>query len=132
MTEIAVMGSPQFTLGFRLAGVRRILDATSEDDLERAARTAFGDSTISILVLELGPGLLPSIYDGIQRPLEVLQEQMGHFILRGVDVPGLDHEKKWDFTPTVKKGDKVAPGQFIGTVQESPSILHKVMVPPNV
>ncbi|HUR62982.1 MAG TPA: V-type ATP synthase subunit A [Candidatus Thermoplasmatota archaeon] len=84
------------------------------------------------LVVELGPGLLTSIYDGIQRPLEVLQEQMGHFILRGVDVPGLDHEKKWEFTPTVKKGDKVAPGQFIGTVQESPSILHKVMVPPDV
>jgi V/A-type H+-transporting ATPase subunit A len=84
------------------------------------------------LVVELGPGLLTSIYDGIQRPLEVLQEQMGHFILRGVDVPGLDHDRKWDFTPTVKKGDKVAPGQFIGTVQESPSILHKVMVPPNV
>jgi V/A-type H+/Na+-transporting ATPase subunit A len=84
------------------------------------------------LVVELGPGLLTSIYDGIQRPLEVLQEQMGHFILRGVDVPGLDHEKKWEFKPTVKKGDKVEPGSVIGTVQESPSILHKVMVPPNV
>jgi V/A-type H+-transporting ATPase subunit A len=84
------------------------------------------------LVVELGPGLLTSIYDGIQRPLEVLQEQMGHFILRGVDVPGLDHEKKWDFTPLVKKGDQVEPGQFIGTVQESKSILHKVMVPPDV
>lgn len=84
------------------------------------------------LVVELGPGLLTSIYDGIQRPLETLQEQMGHFILRGVDVPGLDHKKKWDFTPAVKKGDKVAKGGVIGTVQESPSILHKVMVPPNV
>ncbi|MCA1810912.1 MAG: V-type ATP synthase subunit A [Halobacteriales archaeon] len=84
------------------------------------------------LVVELGPGLLTSIYDGIQRPLEVLQEQMGHFILRGVDVPGLDHSKKWDFTPLVKKGDQVEPGQFIGTVQESKSILHRVMVPPDV
>ncbi|MEA3189482.1 MAG: V/A-type H+/Na+-transporting ATPase subunit [Thermoplasmata archaeon] len=84
------------------------------------------------LVVELGPGLLTSIYDGIQRPLEVLQEQMGHFILRGVDVPGLDHKKKWEFKPTAKKGDAVKPGQIIGTVQESPSILHKVMVPPNV
>jgi V/A-type H+-transporting ATPase subunit A len=84
------------------------------------------------LVVELGPGLLTSIYDGIQRPLEVLQDKMGDFILRGVDVPGLDHDKKWEFKPTVKKGDKVAPGQVIGTVQESKSILHKVMVPPNV
>jgi V/A-type H+/Na+-transporting ATPase subunit A len=84
------------------------------------------------LVVELGPGLLTSIYDGIQRPLEVLQQQMGHFILRGVDVPGLDHKKKWDFKPSVKKGDKVVPGQVIGTVQETKSILHKVMVPPNV
>jgi V/A-type H+-transporting ATPase subunit A len=84
------------------------------------------------LVVELGPGLLTSIYDGIQRPLEVLQEQMGHFILRGVDVPGLDHKKQWEFKPLVKKGDKVEPGQFIGTVQESKSILHKVMVPPDV
>ncbi len=84
------------------------------------------------LVVELGPGLLTSIYDGIQRPLEVLQEQMGHFILRGVDVPGLDHEKKWEFKPTSKKGDKVVPGQIVGTVQESKSILHKIMVPPNL
>ncbi|HLF16397.1 MAG TPA: V-type ATP synthase subunit A, partial [Candidatus Thermoplasmatota archaeon] len=84
------------------------------------------------LVVELGPGLLTSIYDGIQRPLEVLQAKMGHFILRGVDVPGLDHQKKWDFKPGVKKGDKVVPGQVLGTVQESPSILHKVMLPPNV
>ncbi len=84
------------------------------------------------LVVELGPGLLTSIYDGIQRPLEVLQEQMGHFILRGVDVPGLDHKKMWEFKPTVKKGDKVVSGGAIGTVQESKSILHKIMVPPNV
>ncbi|MES2153701.1 MAG: V-type ATP synthase subunit A [bacterium] len=84
------------------------------------------------LVVELGPGLLTSIYDGIQRPLEVLQEQMGHFILRGVDVPGLDHKKKWEFKPTAKKGDKVVPGGALGTVQESKSILHKIMVPPNV
>jgi V/A-type H+/Na+-transporting ATPase subunit A len=83
------------------------------------------------LVVELGPGLLTSIYDGIQRPLEILQERMGHFILRGVDVPGLDHKKLWEFKPTVKKGDKVSPGGVLGTVQESPSILHKVMLPPD-
>lgn len=84
------------------------------------------------LVVELGPGLMTSIYDGIQRPLQVLQDKMGHFILRGVDVPGLDHEKKWEFKATAKKGDKVGPGSVLGTVQESPSILLKVQVPPDV
>jgi V/A-type H+/Na+-transporting ATPase subunit A len=84
------------------------------------------------LAVELGPGLLTSIYDGIQRPLEDLQSQMGDFIKRGVDVPGLDHAKKWDFKATAKAGDAVAPGTVLGTVQETKSILHKIMVPPNV
>ena len=84
------------------------------------------------LVVELGPGLLTSIYDGIQRPLPILEAQMGHFILRGVDVPGLDHKKQWDFKPSAKKGDKVQAGSLLGTVQESKSILHKVLVPPDV
>ncbi len=83
------------------------------------------------LVVELGPGLMTSIYDGIQRPLEVLQDQMGDFILRGVDVPGLDHEKKWDFTPTVKAGDEIQPGQAVGTVQETSSVAHQIMLPPD-
>jgi V/A-type H+/Na+-transporting ATPase subunit A len=82
------------------------------------------------LVVELGPGLMTNIYDGIQRPLEVLQDRMGDFILRGVDVPGLDHDKKWTFTPGVKKGDAVEPGQVLGTVQETSTVLHKVMLPP--
>src|SRR5688572_1170121 len=83
------------------------------------------------LVVELGPGLLTSIYDGIQRPLEVLQDKMGDFILRGVDVPGLDHQKKWEFKPSVKRGDKVEAGSLLGTVQETSTVLHKVLVPPN-
>ncbi len=83
------------------------------------------------LVVELGPGLMTSIYDGIQRPLEVLQSQMGDFILRGVDVPGLDHEKKWDFTATVKVGDEVGPGEALGTVQETSTVLHTIMLPPD-
>lgn len=83
------------------------------------------------LSLELGPGLLTSIYDGIQRPLVVLQAQMGDFIKRGVDAPGLDHKKKWEFTPTVKIGDAVAPGAVLGTVPETSSIQHRVLVPPN-
>ncbi len=84
------------------------------------------------LSVELGPGLLKSIYDGIQRPLVVLKDQMGDFILRGVLAPGLDHEKKWDFKPTVKAGDAVQGGSILGTVQETPTILHKVMVAPKV
>ncbi|TAJ45790.1 ATP synthase subunit A [Methanofollis fontis] len=83
------------------------------------------------LAVELGPGLLKSIYDGIQRPLEVLVEKMGSFIERGVTAPGLDRSTKWEFVPVVKTGDNVEPGTIIGTVQETDSILHKIMVPPN-
>lgn len=82
------------------------------------------------LAVELGPGLLTSIYDGIQRPLEVLMEKMGSFIERGVNAPGLDHEKKWEFKPLLKKGDEAGPGAIIGEVQET-NIVTKIMVPPN-
>lgn len=80
------------------------------------------------LSVELGPGLLTSVYDGIQRPLPVLREKMGDFIYRGVSAPGLDHEKKWDFVATAKVGDEVSAGQVIGTVQEGPMV-HRIMVP---
>jgi V/A-type H+-transporting ATPase subunit A len=82
------------------------------------------------LAVELGPGLLTSIYDGIQRPLEVLVDKMGNFIERGVSAPGLSHEKKWEFVPTVKAGDVVRAGDILGTVQET-NIVHKIMVPPD-
>lgn len=84
------------------------------------------------LSVELGPGLLESIYDGIQRPLPVLKEKMGDFIRRGVFAEGLSRQKKWDFIPTVKKGDKLKPGDIIGTVQETENIEHRIMVPPDV
>ena len=84
------------------------------------------------LSVELGPGLLQSIYDGIQRPLEVLKEEMGDFIKRGVSADGLDHKKKWDFIPCVNVGDSVNPGDIIGSVQETENINHKIMVPPNI
>ena len=83
------------------------------------------------LVAELGPGLLHSVYDGIQRPLPVLQEKMGDYILRGVSAPGLDREKKWGFKPTVKVGDEVSPGQIIGTVMEG-TMEHRILVPVDV
>ncbi|MEM2131183.1 MAG: V-type ATP synthase subunit A [Candidatus Woesearchaeota archaeon] len=82
------------------------------------------------LSVKLGPGLLTSIYDGIQRPLPVLSEKMGSFIQRGVDASGLDETKKWDFKPLVKKGDYVKPGSIIGEVQETETIKHKILVPP--
>ncbi|MDD1771939.1 MAG: V-type ATP synthase subunit A [Methanomassiliicoccales archaeon] len=83
------------------------------------------------LVAELGPGLLGSVYDGIQRPLPVLMEKMGNFIERGVSAPGLDHNVQWPFTPIVRQGDTVTEGQIIGTVPEK-AITHKVMVPPGI
>lgn len=90
------------------------------------------EATGQSLQVELGPGLLSSIYDGIQRPLEVLKDKMGDFIARGVTAPGLDHAKKWDFTATAKAGDAVSGGAILGTVQETANIEHKIMVPPGV
>lgn len=84
------------------------------------------------LSVELGPGLLESIYDGIQRPLPVLQEQMGNFIERGVTANGLDRERVWEFKPTASEGDEVKGGNVIGLVQETANIEHKIMVPPTI
>lgn len=90
------------------------------------------ESTGSPLSVELGPGLISSIFDGIQRPLEEILKISGNNLRRGVEVPSLNREKKWHFTPTVAVGDEVSAGDIIGTVQESPIVLHKVMVPPSV
>lgn len=84
------------------------------------------------LSVELGPGLLESIYDGIQRPLKVLQEKMGDFISRGVTANGLDRERVWEFKPTASSGDSVTGGQTIGIVQETENVEHKIMVPPTI
>ncbi len=84
------------------------------------------------LSVELGPGLLESIYDGIQRPLPVLKTTMGDFIKRGVFADGLSREKQWDFVPTAKNGDKLKGGDIIGTVQETHNIEHRIMIPPDV
>ena len=82
------------------------------------------------LSVQLGPGLLTQIYDGIQRPLPKLEETMGVFITRGVDADGLDLERKWDFNASVKVGDEISAGHVIGIVQETETIEHRVMVPP--
>lgn len=84
------------------------------------------------LAVELGPGLLMGIYDGIQRPLEVIQKMTGDFIKRGVKSPALSREAKWHFVPVAKKGSKVQGGAVLGTVQETPLFLHKIMVPPRL
>ena len=81
------------------------------------------------LSVELAPGLIEGIFDGIQRPLEKLRELTGDRIARGVQIASLDHEKLWKFTPCVKVGDKVASGDVIGSVKENVLIEHKIMVP---
>lgn len=87
------------------------------------------ESTGAPLSVELGPGLIGSIYDGIQRPLNEIMKVAGTNLKRGVDVPSLDHKKKWHFTPLVKKGDTVAAGDTLGTVQETHAVLHRILVP---
>ena len=89
------------------------------------------EGTGAPLSVDLGPGMLDSIYDGVQRPLDVLEEKMGSaFLDRGVDAPGIDLERTWEFTPEVGAGDEVGRGDVVGSVPETASIDHKVMVPP--
>ena len=87
------------------------------------------ESTGAPLSVELGPGLIGAIYDGIQRPLDEIMKVAGTNLKRGIDVPSLDHSKKWKFTPAAKAGDKVKAGDVLGTVQETAAVLHKIMVP---
>ncbi len=108
-----------------LAVVQVYEDTTGLKIGERVVNT---DTPLSV---ELGPGLLSSIYDGIQRPLPILMKKSGSFISRGISVPGIDKEKKWEFTPTAKKGDRISGGTIIGTVKEY-HIEHRIMVPPLV
>ena len=87
------------------------------------------ESTGAPLSVELGPGLIGSIYDGIQRPLNEIMKVAGTNLKRGVDVPSLDHKKKWHFTPLVKKGDTVAAADANGHVQQTHAVLHRILVP---
>ncbi len=90
------------------------------------------ESTGGSLSVELGPGILTSIYDGIQRPLESIKAQTGDYIERGVAVPALAKDKKWKFIPKIKVGVEVKGGDIIGEVQETSSIVHRIMIPPKV
>ncbi len=84
------------------------------------------------LSVELGPGLLTSIYDGVQRPLVALRGQSGDFIRRGLEAPALDRKMRWHFTPAIRSGDSVNPGAVLGTTQETPLIVHRILVPPHL
>ena len=90
------------------------------------------ESTGAPLSVELAPGLIESIYDGIQRPLNKIQELAGDRITRGIRVDSIDHERLWNFLPAAQIGDILKPGDILGTVQETEAVLHKIMVPPNV
>jgi V/A-type H+-transporting ATPase subunit A len=84
------------------------------------------------LSVELGPGLISSIFDGIQRPLDVIRDREGDFVTRGIDVPPLDRQKAWTFTPLVEEGREVSEGDFLGEVEETLLIKHRIMVPPGI
>ena len=108
-------------------------DRASIQVYEETAGLGLGDvveSTGAPLSVELGPGMITGIYDGIQRPLNKLAEKIGTNLVRGVSEPALDREKKWHFTSCVKPGDKVSAGDVYGTVEETELVLHKIMVPP--
>src|SRR6056297_1965987 len=88
------------------------------------------ESTGAPLSVELGPGMLEQFYDGIQRPLALIEETANsHFISSGINVPAIDRKKKWEFKPTVKKGDKVQPGDVLGVIQETVLVEHRILVP---
>ena len=107
-------------------------DKASVQVYEETSGLKVGDTVVSTdapLSVELGPGLIESIFDGIQRPLDKVYEKYGDRISRGIKVDSIDHEKKWDFKSTVKVGDAVTAGDFIGEVQETSIVNHKIMVP---
>jgi V/A-type H+-transporting ATPase subunit A len=110
-------------------------DKASIQVYEETAGLGPGEPVVSTgvpLSVELGPGLIENMFDGIQRPLEKMREMVGSNITRGIEVTSLDRNKKWKFVPTVKKGQKVSSGDIIGTVQETVVIEHRIMIPPGV
>lgn len=111
-------------------------DKASIQVYEETSGIGPGDPVITTgepLSVELGPGLMEAMFDGIQRPLDAFMKAANSaFLTKGVEVKSLNREKKWDFTPVVKVGDKVSSGDVIGTVQETPVVLHKIMVPYNI
>ena len=110
-------------------------DRASIQVYEETAGLGPGDEVVSTdmqLSVELGPGLIKNIYDGIQRPLEAIREKYGALIEKGIDIPALSRDVYWDFEASLKIGDTVTAGDIVGTVQETPVFVHKIMVPPGV
>ncbi len=110
-------------------------DEASIQVYEETSGLAPGEPVVSTGVpmsVELGPGLITSIYDGIQRPLDDIMKISGNNLQRGVEVPSLKRDLEWDFVPTAKVGDEVTGGDIIGTVQETVVVSHKIMIPPGV
>ncbi len=110
-------------------------DRASIQVYEETAGIGRGDVVVSTgepLSVELGPGMVTAIYDGIQRPLEKIVELAGANITKGIDVPALDRGKLWQFSPCVKQGDRVEAGDILGYVQETEVVRHAIMVPPGI
>ena len=110
-------------------------DRASVQVYEETAGIGRGDRVVSTgapLSVELGPGIITNIYDGIQRPLETMHEKYGPNIIRGIDEPAIDRAARWDFRATARKGDRVRGGDFLGYVDETEVVKHWVMVPPKV
>ena len=110
-------------------------DRASIQVYEETAGLSLGQKVVSTgipLSVELAPGLIKSIFDGIQRPLEKMYAMQGHNIARGISIPSIDRQAKWLFKPTVQVGDKVVPGDIIGTCDETEIVEHKIMVPKGV
>jgi len=114
----------------RISGSTATIQAYEETEGIKLGEKVIG--TGKLLSVDLGPGLMGQILDGIQRPLPLIEEKIGPLIERGVDVPAIDRLKKWQFRPKVSKGDKVTSGDILGVVQETPSIENRIMVPPEV
>ena len=114
----------------RISGNRATIQVYEDTSGMRPGESA--ETTGRPLSVELGPGLLKSIYDGIQRPLDLIREKTGDFIRRGYTANPIDLTKEWEFFPTVKKGDEIKPGQILGTVQETSLIQHRIMAPNHV
>lgn len=114
----------------RIEGDRAFIQVYEDTSGIKPGDPVYG--TGSLLSAELGPGLIGKIFDGLERPLDSIAElAKSAFVARGIKVPSIDRTKKWHFVPKVKKGDKVEPGDILGTVQETPLIEHRVLVPPN-
>jgi len=114
----------------RISGNKSIIQAYEETEGIKLGEKVIG--TGKLLSVELGPGLMGQILDGIQRPLPLIAEKIGPWIEKGIKVPAIDRNKKWQFQPKISKGAKVTSGDILGVVQETPSIENRIMVPPEI